>query len=172
MNKKITIVFLALLLATGTCFASEITRSLSSATVSPGEDLAVTLTITITEEETFYAIDELVPEGWTIKDAGTGSAKHEGHLKWVVIQNAANTTYTYVLTAPAEEETATLAGRYQFEGMTTEANIGGTTSVTVTEKKQPPITPPVTPPADYTLPAIALIIAAIVIAIFIFYNRK
>lgn len=173
MNKKMTTVILAMLLMLGSCFASEITRGLSSASVAPGGDLVVTLTVNVTGGETFYAIDELVPQGWTVKDAGSGSAEHAGHVKWVVIENAQNTTYQYTLTAPQNESTAQLNGIYQFEGMTAEATIGGTTSVQVKEPTgtQPPANPP-QQPVDYTIPIIGLIIAAIAISAFVLYNKK
>ena len=56
--------------------------------------------------------------------------------------------------------------------MAAEADIAGTTSVTVAEASQPPVTPPAEPATDYTLPAIGLIIAAIAIVAFVIYNKK
>ena len=172
MDKRKILVILALFLIMESCLASEITRSLSSATVAPGEDLTVTLTVTVDGDETFYAIDELVPTGWTVKDAGSGSAEHEGHIKWVIIESAENTSYTYTLTAPIGEGTTTIVGMYQFEGMAAEADITGTTSVSVAEANQPPVTPPAQTAPDYTLPAIALAIAAVVIVAFVVYSKR
>ncbi|MDP2974057.1 MAG: hypothetical protein Q8N60_03325 [Candidatus Diapherotrites archaeon] len=131
MNKKAILLFAICILVTGYACASTVSRSFSSTTVQPSADLTVTLTIDITGIETFYAIDELVPSGWTVKDAGTGSAEHKGHVKWVVIQGAKNTALTYTLTAPSEPGTATFAGTCMFEGMPGEIQIAGQTQVGV-----------------------------------------
>jgi hypothetical protein len=131
MNKKAILLFAICILVAGYACASTVSRSFSSTTVQQGADLTVILTVDITGTETFYAIDELVPSGWTVKDAGTGNAEHTGHVKWVEIQGAKNTAVTYTLTAPSNTETATFAGTYMFEGMPNEAQIEGQNQVSV-----------------------------------------
>ncbi len=131
MNKKAILLFAICILVAGNACASTVARSFSATTVQPGADLTVTLTVDITGSETFYAIDELVPSGWTVKDSGTGSAEHTGHVKWVEIQGAKNTTLTYTVTAQSEPGTATFAGTYMFEGMPNEAQMAGQTQVSV-----------------------------------------
>ena len=140
MNKKklLIITMICFILFLGVVQSSDIYRSFSSTTVAPKEDLNVTLTVDITKGETFYAIDELVPEGWAVKDAGTGSVDHAGHIKWLVIQDAENTLYNYILTAPSIEEQTTFEGTCIFEGGNLK-QIVGQSQVSVSNKI-PPVT--------------------------------
>ncbi len=108
-----------------------IMRSFSSTSIAAGSDVTVTLTISPGNGHTYYAIDEMIPRGWTVKDAGTGSTLHAGHIKWVVIQEAARTTYSYVLTSPASAGKGIFNGIYMFEGDTKEQIIKGQHIVTV-----------------------------------------
>jgi len=108
-----------------------IKRSFSSSSIEAGSDVTVTLTISPGNNHTFYAIDEIIPSGWTVKDAGTGSTAYAGHIRWVLIQDASRTTYTYVLTSPASAGKGTFYGIYMFEGHTTEQTIKGQHMVTV-----------------------------------------
>jgi len=160
MDKRIFLVLIAFSMVLGCAFASTITRSVDSATVAPGADVKVTLTVDITGGETFYVIDEIFPSGWTVKDAGTGSTGQAGHLKWVVIQDAKNTTYDYVLTVPATVGTETFSGTYMFEGMASEAQIQGIQGIEF-------VTPSVIPPAETNMDFPMVIIAAIVMIIVI-----
>ncbi len=137
MKGKILLISAILLLFCASAFAGTVTRTLSPTTVAPGADLAVTLTVSVSGDETFYAIDELVPAGWTVKDSGTAAADHSGHLKWVVIQNATNTSYNYTLTAPSTTGQTAISGNTMFKGMDTEEAIGGQTSVTVSSGLTP-----------------------------------
>jgi len=129
MDKKIIPLLLAVALFCGSAYASEISRSLSAAAATPGSDITVTLTVSISGGETYYVIDETVPSGWAIKDPGSGATDQPGHLKWVVIQDAQNTAYTYALTAPEQPGTGSFSGKYMLEGMASEAEIGGQNQV-------------------------------------------
>jgi len=131
MSKKNFLLPALFILLFGCAFASTVTRSFSATTLGQGADLTVTLTVGITAAETYYAIDEVFPSGWTIKNAGTGSTEHSGHLKWVVTESAVNIAYTYVLTAPSQSGTANFSGIFMFEEMGSETAIGGQTQVTV-----------------------------------------
>ena len=106
-----------------------VVRSFSSDEVVVGEDLVVTLHVNVSDAD-YYAIDEFVPVGWVVKDSGTASTNHIGHLKWVVIQDAVDTTYTYSLTAISGGETVVF-GEYMFDGMQAVEEIGGKSIVMV-----------------------------------------
>jgi len=131
MDNKTGLVLASLLLLSALGSASTVTRSLSTANVAPGGDLAVTLNVEPSAGETYYAIDETVPPGWAIKDPGTGSTDQAQHLKWLVPENAEKTSYTYVLTAPETRESAAFNGFYMFEGMPNEAQIEGANQAAV-----------------------------------------
>jgi len=131
-KKHITAPILTLLLILPMASASTITRTLP-ASASPGNLVSVTLDISITGGETYYIVDEMVPNGWTVADEGTGDSTDPGHVKWVVIQNARNTQYTYQARAPQTEGTYSFSGIYMFEGMKTEGTIGGQSSIAVAQ---------------------------------------
>ncbi|MCJ7816955.1 MAG: Ig-like domain-containing protein, partial [Candidatus Aenigmarchaeota archaeon] len=99
---------------------------------SPLENINVNLTVSITvPQDTYYAIDESYPSGWTLISA-SGDTNQSGHIKWVIIQGGVNTNHTYVIRAPASPGTYTFSGVYMFN--TTYPNelaISGPNQVTV-----------------------------------------
>ncbi|HLD58093.1 MAG TPA: hypothetical protein VI977_00425 [archaeon] len=117
--------------------ADSVVRSLSSLNALHGTNVTVSLRATVGTGHTYYAIDEVVPTGWTIANLGGADNTQAGHLKWLVITGAANTTYTYVLTAPASAGTGTFGApsgttaKYMFEGQSLEQQIRGSYTVTV-----------------------------------------
>ena len=160
MNKKAILFIAVSMLIAGNAYASTVTRSCTPATLQPGADLTVMLSVDITGNETFYVIDEIVPSGWAVKDAGTGSAEHSGHIKWVEIQGAKDTTVTYTLTASNQTGLATFAGTFMFERMETEAQIAGQSQVSVGESSA--VGKETT---DLVTPLIALVIIIAIVAI-------
>jgi hypothetical protein len=111
--------------------AAGVTRSLSSEAVSPGGSLVVTLSVDVSGASDYYAIDEVYPSGWEVTDAGSGSTKHTGHWKYVVIENAENTQFTYTLKAPSGEGSYSFSGEYMFGGQGSSSPITGQSSVVV-----------------------------------------
>ena len=116
MSKKIILplcIFLFLLLVSF-CEASSVSRTFSKTAASPLENINVNLTVSITvPQDTYYAIDESYPSGWTLISA-SGDTNQSGHIKWVIIQGAVNTNHTYVARAPAGSGTYTFSGLYMF----------------------------------------------------------
>jgi hypothetical protein len=165
LKARFLLVSAVLLLFCASAFAGTATRSLSSASVAPGADLTVTLAVDVSGDESYYAVDELVPAGWTIKDSGSAATEHTGHLKWVVIQNAVDTSYTYTLTAPSTAGQTTISGTVMFEGMDAEEAIGGQTSVTVstgsTPGPGPGPSPAPAPTIDWTIVLIGIVLIAL-----------
>jgi len=121
--------FLLFLMA-ASCSASSVSRSFSKATAYMDESIMVNLTVSITSGETFYAIDENYPSGWEIIST-TGNFSQLGHVKWVVAENAVNTTHSYTIKIPMQPGTHTFSGIYMFENMIAEATISGSSQVTV-----------------------------------------
>jgi len=153
--------------------ASSITRSLSSSSVNPEEMVTVTLEIKITEGETFYLIDDSVPSGWTVVSSDTGDFTDPGHVKWAVIQNAADVNYTYVAGAPKNPGTYSFSGKYMFERMKTEGSVAGQQPVDVlspapaanSNQQQPAPGMPVYLFAGVLLLLIVLAAAAVVVVV-------
>jgi len=128
------IVFASLASAIST---STVTRGFSTATPAPGSSLVVTLGIAVNAPDTFYLIDETIPTGWVIANAGTGDTTQANHLKWIVLSGAANTSYQYTLTVPAAASGQyNFSGTYGFDDMVTH-NILGSTSVNVAAVQTP-----------------------------------
>lgn len=134
-TKFVLAAFLTLLFLVHMASASTITRSFSKNSVLPGETISVTLDVAITGGETYYIIDDAVPQGWSIVNPEPGT--QAGHFKVAVIQGAASTSYTYDVTAPQAEGPYTFSGTYMFEGMSSEGSIGGQGTISVQSAAAP-----------------------------------
>jgi len=110
---------------------NSIKRNFQKTNIKPGEIVTVTLDVSIASDGTFYAIEEYVPKGWTVINDGGGASGDSNILKWVVIQNAENTKYTYDLQAPNQEGDYTALGIYMFEGFTETKNTKGDNKIKV-----------------------------------------
>jgi hypothetical protein len=92
----------------------------------PGE-VVVTLSVGIgSGEHTYYAIEETVPSGWTVLDAGKGAVSGDT-IRWLVINDTAqapSTAYRYVLKVPSTG-LGVWKGIYWIEGMAGPGAISG-----------------------------------------------
>jgi hypothetical protein len=122
---------LALLAALAPVQAGNITRGFSSGSLSPGNQLTVTLSVDVNSSETYFALDEGYPPAWNLVDSGGLDTNHSYHLKNVTIQDARDTQFVYVLTAPSQAGTYAWSGIYMLEGMEDERDILGPAQVTV-----------------------------------------
>ena len=128
-NIVVAAAFLALVFLLPMASASTITRSFSKNTASPGETVSVRLDVAITAGESYYLIDEEVPSGWAIVNPDPQT--ESGHVKWVVFQGAASTSYTYQVVAPQTGGTYAFSGKYMFEGMKAEGSVQGQDTIAV-----------------------------------------
>ncbi len=126
------VVFLVLLaLSVQLVIAGTVTRSVSSVSPLAGGTLTVSLAVAPGTGETYYAIDEVYPSGWTFsKVSSTDCSENSGHIKCILIQNAAQTTYSYDIVVPSTATSGTFSGTYAFEGGT-ETTISGSNYVSV-----------------------------------------
>jgi len=160
-----TVAFLALVFLMPMAGASGITRSLSKSSAYPGETVSVTLDVAVTGGESYYLIDEKVPSGWAIVNPDPQT--ESGHVKWVVFQGAASTSYTYQVVAPQLGGTYAFSGNYMFEGMTAEGSIGGQNAITVQAAA------PASSGIGYgDLIAPAIVLAGVLITIFIYMLKS
>lgn len=112
--------------------SSKITREVSSNTVAPGDTIDVILKVSIKNRETYYVLEELIPEKWTLVESYNGGEnKNSNALRWAVIQDAKDTEYKYKVKAPEETGKYTFSGEYMFEGFEEAKNTKGTTTITV-----------------------------------------
>jgi hypothetical protein len=109
---------------------SNVIRSLSAGSVPAGGEIEVSLAVTVNVSD-FYAIDDILPPGWTVSDPGNGSDEEPGHWKVAVLENATNVTYEYTATAPGQSGNYFFSGDYMFEQMNESAPIAGDSGVTV-----------------------------------------
>lgn len=106
-------------------------RSFSKETANIDEEILVTLKIKI-DGSSFYIVDEKIPEGATAYEPSSdGSTEDKGHVKWVVIQGAQDSTYTYKIKFTKTGENL-FNGEYIFESMgSTPEPIKGVNSIIV-----------------------------------------
>src|SRR4030042_4439268 len=155
---------LIFLIAVQLASASSITRHVPDSAY-PGQVVEVPLDVAVTGES-HYLIDEALPAGWVVTDPGPeGSDIQPGHVKWVVIQNAASTSYTYEARAPDAEGSYAFSGTYMFEGMTTEGSIGGDRVVAVSSAAA-------YKPGFDTLIAPIVILARLVVTVLIYKSKS
>lgn len=110
---------------------SKVTRTFSSTNVNQGEIVDVNLSVEINGGESYYAIEEYVPAGWTIIDDGGGATSITNKLAWAVIDSAADTTLTYSVQAPSQAGSYFFNGSYMFENFTVEETTLGETTIIV-----------------------------------------
>lgn len=113
---------------------SSVTRALPSRSQAAGSPITVSLDVNV-GSATYYALDEVVPTGWTITNASRGGnyISDPGHVKWVVIVDATDTRLTYTVAIPADAAgDCTFGGTYGMEGRS-EKSTGGGTVVTVSD---------------------------------------
>ncbi len=91
-------------------YAGDISRSFSSSSINADNEVDVNLEVSIGGGDSFYIIEEYVPEGWTIVDAGSGDASGSNVIFWITIQNPASETLVYKVKAPSA------SGSYEFKG--------------------------------------------------------
>ena len=114
--------------------AGTVTRSFSSSAVAPGSSVDVTLTVDV-DGESYYVIDEVYPNGWTVTNNGGGNAATSGHLKWVVVSGTSDTSYTYRLSVPDDTSgMIEFTGTYAFQGGSN-IPVSGSSSVTVSNSE-------------------------------------
>jgi len=111
---------------------SRVYRTFSSTEVGINTVVTVTLNVVINGAHTFYAIEEDIPSGWTVVNDGGGSTGQTNSLKWVVIESATTSTYTYTVRAPAQPGSATFSGDYFIEHMDDISPTEGSMDITVT----------------------------------------
>lgn len=163
--KFATATLLLLVLLVPLASASTVTRSLSKNAVSPGETIAVTLDVAVTGGESYYLIDDAVPQGWAIVNPDPQT--QAGHFKVAVIQGAASTSYSYEATAPQTAGSYAFSGTYIFQGTNTETPIGGQGAITVQSSESPKFGFD-----SVTVPAIIAGAAIISLALYITRYRK
>jgi hypothetical protein len=134
MNLKhmgiLALAVLAVAMVAGCTSASTVTRTISPGTVAPGGTVTVTLNVDVNNER-FYIIEEIPPAGWEVVDSGIFIVDPQGHLKWVQLQNAADTTYTFTMKAPSVAGSYEFTGIYQMDGMDNSVRISGPSTATV-----------------------------------------
>ncbi|MFH1916426.1 MAG: hypothetical protein ABIJ21_04120 [Nanoarchaeota archaeon] len=120
---------------------SIVTRSFNATVVDPGKEIAVTLTLQPLWDETFYALEEAVPQAFTILDNGGANTDQDPYtLRWYYINlNDPNAIIppeelvkTYHIRAPQNTGTYPFSGIFQFDRDPAPANTTNLTTGVVT----------------------------------------
>lgn len=122
---------MALLLVVNVC-ATTVTRSVSS-TANKNTDVTVTLDVNV-GTATYYLIDEQFPSDISVKSVSGGGdyTTTSGHIFWVVLQDAQDTSYTYTINTGNTDRTIQFIGTYGAED-SDEADILGDNQIIVGE---------------------------------------
>jgi len=107
------------------------TRSFISQTIPPNQQTTISITIN-PGTSTYYAINEIVPAGWTVTSTSDGGdyTTNPGRIYWVILNSAGQHTYTYTANPGSSTGTKTFTGTIGFAEKP-EAAISGSTSVSV-----------------------------------------
>ena len=123
MKKLIIVMFLLLLVPM--VMAGTVTRSFSSDTIAPGGTVDVTLAVKLGQGDSWYAIEEKYPSGWTVaSDDGTGDTTTSGQITWAVITGAKDINYKYTLKAPASGSEGVFSIKYSFSDAVEKTDAG------------------------------------------------
>jgi len=158
---RITIIITAFLLSSVIASASIVERSFND-TIEINGNVTIHINVNITKNETYYAIDDIYPPVFTLISTDSYALFNEtGHVKWLVLMDAVNTTYYYVLSAPAVNGTYSFAGEYMFEGDVFTSTIAGQSEITVENEitQNPPDNITSEHPPTERQPIIRLVIA-------------
>jgi len=120
-------------------------RSFSDSSPQPGSSLTVTLAMDVTEgsEPDAVGITESYPSDWTVTSSSpTGTTATAGQIEWLfwsMGEAVEDTTITYVLTIPEDEDfgDVTFTGTVDYGG-TVDPDVGGSVEVTVSEEGDRP----------------------------------
>lgn len=110
---------------------SKVTRTFSDKNPIGGSIIVVTLTVDV-EEDTYYAIDEIIPMGWKVTNT-TGTHVEGGqNIRWAVLTGVNDTTYSYTIQVPKDASGYySFDGAYMFESDKENQEIGGETGIIV-----------------------------------------
>ena len=143
MTKKslmIAIFIILLIIPIVSAQQGTVTRSFSTDTPYPDDDLVITITVDAEESipEQFFAVDDIFPSGWTVVDTGDLDNSEANHMKGANITQpqespdpVPDVVYQYTLHAPLTVGVYTFSGKFMFDGFSSEQDILGPTSVTV-----------------------------------------
>jgi hypothetical protein len=157
--------FLVLVFLMPLVSASTVTRSFSNNSVLPGETVSVMLDVAVTGGETYYLIDESVPQSWIILNPDPET--EPGHVKWAVFQGTSSTSYTYEAKSPQSGGTYEFSGKYMFEGMDAEGSIAGQNTVKVQAATAVP-----TKPGFEAAIAPVIVVGAVIISLALYRSRS
>jgi hypothetical protein len=131
MMKKIIAVILMVALMCCSAYATTVSRSLSHSSVGKDEQVSVTLEVDVSGDS-YYLIDEEYPAHMSVSDV-TGEGDYtttDGHIFWVVLQDATDISYSYTLRTGDHDGTYIFKGTYGSESKD-ETPILGTDKISV-----------------------------------------
>lgn len=102
-------------------------RSFDKDVVAPGERIEVSLNIRLNEDQTYYLLEESIPEGFVV----LGDVAKDNKVRLVEIQNAESNVFTYSVEAPSERGVYTFYGEYGMEFINGTRDIAGANEIRV-----------------------------------------
>ncbi len=107
----------------------DVIRTLPSS-ASSGDVITVQLDVVV-GSASYYAIDEQIPTNWEIVST-SGDTTEQGHVKWLVVSGATDTTYTYSVKIPMNASGKVFFnGKYEMDVMSAQADISGDNAIQI-----------------------------------------
>jgi len=156
MKRFVLSIFVLVLLISGVSAGS-----VSRVFTSSGDELIVSLNVDVGSEG-FYVIEEIIPSGWELVDSGDLDSSVAGRLTFVVLSDAQDTNYDYVVKTSN-------AGEYEFYGSYTLGSaivkgVAGTnkaSNAANTDETASPIPTPIRLPRTLSIPNLLTITNAV-----------
>jgi uncharacterized protein YcnI len=138
MKRKIFLLIMMVLMTASLVTAGSVTRSFNPSTAERGGTVVVTLNVDVEAGDSFYAIQENIPAGWTVTSAtpvGNSDLDFTSDVSRFLVtrlNNPVDVIYTYTLNVPASASaTTTFSGDVGFGE--TSISIVGSTSLAVVD---------------------------------------
>lgn len=142
-------------------FSSSIVRDLPES-IAPSQEFTVSLVVNVSNEDSFYGIEEYLPSGFVLVSAPLGDVSLNNQVKWLEINALpGEKIISYTLRAPAVAGEYSFDGQFLFETQSNPLKVLGDSKIMVAEQ-------PMYPLIFYA----ALIILVLVVTIYVLLNRK
>ncbi|MFH1751995.1 MAG: hypothetical protein ABH821_03610 [archaeon] len=182
LNKKLIVLSLLVIFLAQLSFAEITVERTINDTVLAGEDIEITLNVTITDEElSSIIVTEDLPNGWVLVDSSPTASPFEEKNKWLLYGSTiadGSVEITYSLTAP-ENFTDSQIVTGTWITIKEAGLIEGDGLIVAAEPEEPVVTPPQTnmpddskDTTDYTMYGIIAVIIIVIIAVVGFMLKK
>jgi hypothetical protein len=126
--------FLLVVLFCSFVFSSSVVRDFPTV-VSPNQEFKVSLAVSVSAEDTFYGIEEWLPDGFVVVNPDGGDISLKYQIKWLNINAIPGEgAIIYTLRAPSTPGKYVFDGQSMFETQEAPVRTGGDSEIVVSEE--------------------------------------